>query len=66
MTDINNLFDALKSELKKEETVKTHFDTCSYCNGNLMNIKGEMICKECGIINYGVIDLKCRMEILWI
>ena len=28
MTDINNLFDALKSELKKEDTVKSHFDKC--------------------------------------
>ena len=54
--DLDLLWGHLKKEKNNEET-KPNDDKCSSCNSqNLINDNGEIICKDCGTINYCTID----------
>ena len=53
--DLENLFDSLKPKSVKKEI--NNDEICSNCSGSeLVTIKGEIICKTCGVINYNLID----------
>ena len=64
--DLDNLFDILKEDKQDEElqeNLKTacgsdsNNEECDSCNSkNLITDNGQVICKDCGVINYCTID----------
>ena len=58
--NLDSLFDLLKTNVNDSQDSKPEkkiYDSCSNCKkNNLVEINGELICKECGNINCGIID----------
>ena len=58
--ELNELFDKLKGKENSLNLINTGAECQEKCNScdslNIVTQRGEIICKDCGIINYNLID----------